>query len=108
MKRTILKIILVPGLPIGTYYFFYGLGMLAKIIGFNAKSPHITLEGLCLFIAVVFIGGITALIIWGLWNLAEKVLEFFELEISLRRRRRLQREPDPEESYLMRIGVRRE
>ena len=75
MKRSILKILLIIGLPLGGYYLLYGIGLITQMIGLftTLKAPTVVngFFGMLLIIMSVLV---TGALTWGLWCLAENIL----------------------------------
>ena len=75
MKRSILKILLIIGLPLGGYYLLYGIGLITQMIGLftTLKAPTVVngFFGMLLIIMSVLV---TGALTWGLWCLAENML----------------------------------
>lgn len=111
--RTIIKVILIPGLPLGIYYFFYGAGLLVKYlpIELDPEMP-IVVEGFLGIIGFLFCGLVVGLVLWGMWNLVEKVLEPFDEYFKHRRllstlsaEEDARLAADEDQQYRQRIGV---
>ncbi len=98
MRRTILKIILIVGLPLGTYCLFYGAGLIMNMFGFISLKMPTVVRGFLGTIITVFGAGVICLITWGLWCLAENILGHLEDSYKAykyrRDERRLQRNMD--------------
>ena len=78
MRRSILKIFLIVGLPLGIYYLFYGVGLIMNMFGIMGLKMPIVIKGFLGTVITVFGAGLGCLIAVGLWCLAENILESLE------------------------------
>lgn len=118
--RTIVKILLIPGLPLGIYYFFYGAGLLFQfvdknIINIDVGEAPLVVEGFLFTVMICFSALIIGIVLWGMWCLAEKVLEPFDEYFTRRRllatiasEEDARLHADEDRAYRQRIGVEEE